>query len=70
MADLAINKVRQGAVDFTMPFMNLGISILFVTPKAKPPGLFSFMSPFSFSVWVCMAIAVFGVPLVHFVIGR
>ncbi|GIX71051.1 glutamate receptor ionotropic, kainate 3 [Caerostris darwini] len=41
IADLTITYVREEAVDFTMPFMNLGISILFKKPTKKVPKLFS-----------------------------
>ena len=70
VADLTINKERQDAVDFTMPFMNLGISILYVVPSKKPPSLFSFLLPFSKDVWVYMAFAFFGVSLILFILAR
>lgn len=35
IADLTITFEREQAVDFTMPFMNLGISILFRKPTKK-----------------------------------
>ena len=50
MAALTISYIREGVIDFTKPFMNLGISILFRKPEKKAPGLFSFMSPLSFEV--------------------
>jgi hypothetical protein len=70
VADLTISKARQEAVHFTMPFMNLGVSILYVAPKAKPPSLFSFMSPFALEVWIYVAFAFFGVSFSLFFIGR
>ncbi|GFW48774.1 glutamate receptor ionotropic, kainate 1 [Trichonephila clavipes] len=57
IADLTITYVREEAVDFTMPFMNLGISILFKKPTKKVPKLFSFLSPLSVEVWLYMATA-------------
>ena len=57
-------------VDFTMPFMNLGISILFKNPTKSSPKLFSFLAPFSFEVWVYMATAYLGVSLLLFVLAR
>ncbi|CAG7834172.1 unnamed protein product [Allacma fusca] len=70
VADLTISKDRQEAVDFTMPFMNLGISILYVVPTAKPPSLFSFLSPFSKDVWLYMFIAFFGVSVILYILAR
>ena len=32
IADLTINTQRYGAVDFSMPFMKLGIAILYKAP--------------------------------------
>ncbi|KAK0084291.1 hypothetical protein PV325_007314 [Microctonus aethiopoides] len=61
IADLTITYEREQAVDFTMPFMNLGISILYRKPIKKPPNLFSFLSPLSLDVWIYMATAYLGV---------
>lgn len=47
ITDLTITAERERAVDFTTPFMNLGISILFRTPKQPEPKLFAFLLPFS-----------------------
>lgn len=47
ITDLTITAEREKAVDFTTPFMNLGISILFHTPKPPEPELFAFLLPFS-----------------------
>ncbi|XP_054708737.1 glutamate receptor ionotropic, kainate 2-like isoform X2 [Uloborus diversus] len=70
IADLTITLEREEVVDFTMPFMNLGISILFKKPIKSSPKLFSFLAPFSFEVWVYMATAYLGVSLLLFVLAR
>ncbi|KAI1287063.1 Glutamate receptor ionotropic, kainate 2 [Halotydeus destructor] len=70
IADLTITSERQTAVDFTLPFMNLGISILYRKPEEKPPKLFSFLSPFSVEVWLYMATSFLGVSLLLYVISR
>ncbi|KAG1653676.1 Glutamate receptor ionotropic, kainate 2 [Nymphon striatum] len=54
MGDLTITYEREQAVDFTMPFMNLGIGILFSKPSESVPSLFSFLSPLSWDVWLYM----------------
>ena len=36
VASMTINYARENAIDFTKPFMNLGISILFKAPKDQP----------------------------------
>ncbi|XP_014247016.1 glutamate receptor ionotropic, kainate 2-like isoform X2 [Cimex lectularius] len=70
IADITITRERERDADFTMPFMNLGISILYKKPKKAPPSTFSFLSPFSAEVWAYMLSAYFGVSLLLFVIGR
>ncbi|XP_046399076.1 glutamate receptor ionotropic, kainate 2-like isoform X1 [Ischnura elegans] len=70
ICDLTITYSREQAVDFTMPFMNLGISILYSKPVKQPPNLFSFLSPLSVDVWIYMATAYLGVSVVLFVLAR
>uniref|UniRef100_T1IJ49 Ionotropic glutamate receptor C-terminal domain-containing protein n=1 Tax=Strigamia maritima TaxID=126957 RepID=T1IJ49_STRMM len=70
IADLAITRERQDAVDFTIPFMHLGIGILFKKAPSKPPKLFAFLNPFSEDVWIFMATAVLGVSLMLFFLAR
>ncbi|KAA0189518.1 hypothetical protein HAZT_HAZT006624 [Hyalella azteca] len=41
ITDLTINYEREEAVDFTMPFMNLGISIIYKKPQKMAPSLFT-----------------------------
>ena len=53
-----------------MPFMNLGVSILFKKPMKKPPNLFSFLSPLSLDVWIYMATAYLGVSVLLFILAR
>lgn len=70
IVDLTITSAREEAVDFTLPFMNTGISILFKKPTNKVTTLFSFLSPFSLDVWVYMLCAYSGVSIVLFIVGR
>lgn len=70
ITDLTITSERESATDFTMPFMNLGISILFESAKKEPPQLFSFLSPFSEDVWIAVCCALVFVSISFFVLGR
>ncbi|KAK7863970.1 hypothetical protein R5R35_000081 [Gryllus longicercus] len=70
ICDLTITYVREEAVDFTMPFMNLGISILYKKAEKAETNLFSFLEPFSIDVWIYMATAYLGVSLLLFVLAR
>jgi hypothetical protein len=74
-ADLAIsaftiNFKRQQVVDFTKPFLSLGISILYKVPTSSKPGLFSFLNPLSPEIWVYVGITFISVSLVMMVLAR
>ena len=70
ITDLTINYEREEAVDFTMPFMNLGISILYKKPQKQAPSLFSFLSPLSLEVWMYMVTAYLGVSVLLYILAR
>lgn len=70
IGDLSITYSRERAVDFTMPFMNLGISILFKKPEKQTPPMFSFLKPLSLEVWFYMGTAYLGVSLFLFILAR
>lgn len=70
IVDLTITFLRQQAVDFTMPFMNTGISILFRKPLLGDPPLFSFLFPFSVDVWLYMLTAYLALSLWYGLLGR
>lgn len=70
IVDLTITSSREEAVDFTLPFMNTGISILFKKPTNKVTTLFSFLSPFSLDVWMYVLCAYSGVSIILFLVGR
>lgn len=70
VVDLTITLKRAEAVDFTLPFMNTGISILFKKPTTKVTTLFSFLSPFSNLVWVYVLAAYVGVSAILYLVGR
>lgn len=57
-------------MDFTTPFMTLGISILYLKPTAPEPELFSFLNPFSVDVWIYMAAAYLAVSVFLHVLAR
>lgn len=70
VTDLTITAEREAAFDFTSPFMILGISILFEKPKAEDPDLTSFLKPFSYGVWGCVAASFILVSISLFIAGR
>jgi glutamate receptor, ionotropic, invertebrate len=70
ICDLTITYERRAYVDFTTPFMTLGISILHSKPTSPDPELFSFLKPFSVDVWIYMAAAYLMVSLLLHVLAR
>lgn len=70
LASLTITKDRQRVVDFTNPFMQMGISIMIKKPDKQKPGVFSFMDPLNEKVWICVMVGFLAVSLVLFFVGR
>ena len=70
IAPLTITSSRERVIDFTKPFMTLGISIMIKKPVKQNPGVFSFMSPLSEEIWMCVVFAYVGVSIVLFLVSR
>ena len=70
VASLTINYIREQAIDFTKPFMNLGISILFKVPEGQTPGLFSFLNPLALEIWLYVIVAYVTVSFLMFILAR
>ncbi|RWS27374.1 glutamate receptor 1-like protein, partial [Leptotrombidium deliense] len=70
IAPLTITSARERVIDFTKPFMNLGISIMIKKPMKKNPSIFSFMNPLSKEIWMCIILSYFGVSVVMFLVTR
>jgi len=50
IAPLTISSMRERVIDFSKPFMQLGISIMIKKPEKQKPGVFSFMDPLDVKV--------------------
>ncbi|KAF5306561.1 hypothetical protein FQR65_LT07288 [Abscondita terminalis] len=70
ICDLTITHQRRQVVDFSNPFMTLGISILYKKPSAGEPNMFAFIDPLSEDVWMYTATAYLGVSIVLYLIAR
>ncbi|XP_041357415.1 glutamate receptor 2-like [Gigantopelta aegis] len=70
IAPLSIIQMRERVVDFSKPFMESGISIMIRKPEKQKPGVFSFMAPFSNTVWVCITVGFLAVSTILFLVGR
>ncbi|XP_071125932.1 glutamate receptor-like [Mytilus edulis] len=67
---MTISSERERVVDFTKPFMSLGISIMIKKPANKKAHTFSFMDPLSYEIWMCILFAYVGVSVVLFLVSR
>ncbi|NXV21516.1 GRIK3 protein, partial [Cepphus grylle] len=66
VAPLTITHVREKAIDFSKPFMTLGVSILYRKPNGTNPSVFSFLNPLSPDIWMYILLAYLGVSCVLF----
>ncbi|XP_074604952.1 glutamate receptor ionotropic, kainate 3-like [Brevipalpus obovatus] len=57
LGDLSITVNRQKLVDFTVPFMNYGLGLLLANPQSSSLDAFTFIRPFSMSLWCCIGLA-------------
>jgi len=72
VADLVITSEREKVIDFTMPFMNTGITILHKRQLYDyTRSIFAiFTTPFGLDLWLCILAAYFIVSLFFFIIAR
>uniref|UniRef100_A0A8C4QQ11 Glutamate receptor n=2 Tax=Eptatretus TaxID=7763 RepID=A0A8C4QQ11_EPTBU len=70
IAPLTISLVREEVIDFSKPFMSLGISIMIKKPQKSKPGVFSFLDPLAYEIWMCIIFAYIGVSVVLFLVSR
>lgn len=70
IVDLTITKERQSAVDFTHPFMTLGIAIMYKKPKMEEAEMYSFLMPLSNEVWLSMSSAYVATSLALWLVSR
>lgn len=69
VAPLTITLVREEVIDFSKPFMSLGISIMIKKPQKSKPGVFSFLDPLAYEIWMCIVFAYIGVSVVLFLVS-
>ncbi len=70
VAPLTITLVREEVIDFSKPFMSLGISIMIKKPQKSKPGVFSFLDPLAYEIWMCIVFAYIGVSVVLFLVSQ
>ncbi|XP_042204502.1 glutamate receptor ionotropic, kainate 2-like isoform X3 [Homarus americanus] len=70
IGSMTINYARENVIDFTKPFMNVGISILFKVPTSQQTRLFSFMNPLAIEIWLYVLAAYILVSITMFIVAR
>ncbi|XP_057374823.1 glutamate receptor ionotropic, kainate 2-like isoform X2 [Daphnia carinata] len=70
IGSMTINYARESVIDFTKPFMNLGISIMFKVPSKPPARIFSFMKPLTLEIWLYVLLAYALVSVTMFLVSR
>ncbi|XP_072178710.1 glutamate receptor ionotropic, kainate 2-like [Diadema setosum] len=70
VAPLTITYAREKVIDFSKPWMYLGVTILYRVPEPQNPGVFSFLNPLSPDVWLYVILAFILVSLVLFILAR
>ncbi|XP_073955277.1 glutamate receptor ionotropic, kainate 2-like isoform X2 [Choristoneura fumiferana] len=70
ICDLTITSDRNAVVDFSLPFMSLGISMLFRVEPPPEADMFSFINPLDTDVWLYLAVGYIFVSLVLLICAR
>ncbi|XP_025832120.1 glutamate receptor ionotropic, kainate 2-like [Agrilus planipennis] len=70
ICDLTITHQRRQVVDFTLPFMTLGIGILYKKTEEGDRNIFAFMDPFSIEVWIYTSTMYLIISILLFFISR
>ncbi|XP_037925814.1 glutamate receptor ionotropic, kainate 2 isoform X1 [Hermetia illucens] len=70
VASMTINYARESVIDFTKPFMNLGIGILFKKSERIQNRSFSFMNPLAVEIWFYIAFAYMLVSMTIWIVAR
>ncbi|XP_053961748.1 glutamate receptor ionotropic, kainate 2 isoform X1 [Anastrepha ludens] len=70
ICDITITQARRQVVDFTVPFMQLGISILFYRRAPAPKNVYAFLDPFAEEVWYNMMLTQLVMTLLFVLLAR
>jgi len=70
IADISITSSRAAAFAFTIPWLNLGISILYIQPRPAAPSLIAFLDPFTVDVYLYTMLVFVVTSLCLYVLAR
>ncbi|XP_018792414.1 PREDICTED: glutamate receptor ionotropic, kainate 2 [Bactrocera latifrons] len=70
ISDITITQARRQVVDFTVPFMQLGISILYYKRPPEAKNEFAFLEPFAEEVWYYLMLTQLIMTLLFVILAR
>lgn len=70
ISDITITQARRQVVDFTVPFMQLGISILYYKRAPEAKNEFAFLEPFAEEVWYYLMLTQLIMTLLFVILAR
>ncbi|XP_031639839.1 glutamate receptor ionotropic, kainate 2-like, partial [Contarinia nasturtii] len=70
IGDITVTQARKSVLDFSTPFMTLGISILYAKPFKEKAGYFAFMDPLSTHVWLHVATAFLCISIIEYLLAK
>ncbi|KAL7740685.1 hypothetical protein ACLKA6_000052 [Drosophila palustris] len=70
ICDLTITQARRSVVDFTVPFMQLGISILAYKEPPPEANKYAFLKPYNMNVWLHLMVAMLITAMALILVGR
>ncbi|XP_017856767.1 PREDICTED: glutamate receptor ionotropic, kainate 1 [Drosophila arizonae] len=70
ICDLTITQARRTVVDFTVPFMQLGISILSYKQPPAQADIYGFLNPYGVDVWLYVMVAMLVTAMALILAGR
>uniref|UniRef100_A0A1I8Q9F2 Glutamate receptor ionotropic, kainate 2-like n=1 Tax=Stomoxys calcitrans TaxID=35570 RepID=A0A1I8Q9F2_STOCA len=70
ICDLTITQARKEVVDFSVPFMTLGISILAYQKPVERKSWSAFLEPFQNEVWMYVMASILVISFLYFAISR
>ncbi|EDV28927.1 uncharacterized protein TRIADDRAFT_18823, partial [Trichoplax adhaerens] len=65
----SITVKRSEVIDFTIPFMDQGVTILMTKPKTPPVSIFRCFAPFNLSLWIVIGVFLIVIAILFFVVG-
>ena len=70
LAPLTITETRANVIDFSKPYLDLGLSILMKIPEKTEKNIFGFVDPFSREVWICSFVTMVTVAMISLLLDK